>query len=64
LPGKKNLVAMQVMRWCDGSYLEDQDFWRLTGIARDIFYARPKKHIDDVFVLPILPITIATVNSA
>jgi beta-galactosidase len=30
----KNLIAMQVMRWCDGSYLEDQDFWRLTGIAR------------------------------
>ena len=34
VPGKKNLVAMQVMRWCDGSYVEDQDFWRLTGIAR------------------------------
>ena len=32
-PGK-NLIAMQVMRWCDGSYFEDQDFWRLTGIAR------------------------------
>ena len=30
----KNLIAMQVMRWCDGSYLEDQDFWRFTGIAR------------------------------
>lgn len=55
VPGKKNLVAMQVMRWCDGSYLEDQDFWRLTGIAREVyFYARPKKHIDDVFVTPDL----------
>lgn len=55
VPGKKNLVAMQVMRWCDGSYLEDQDFWRLTGIAREVyFYARPKKHIDDVFITPDL----------
>ena len=33
-PGK-NLIAMQIMRWCDGSYLEDQDFWRFTGIARE-----------------------------
>ena len=55
VPGKKNLVAMQVMRWCDGSYVEDQDFWRLTGIAREVyFYARPKKHIDDVFITPDL----------
>ncbi len=55
VPGKKNLVAMQIMRWCDGSYLEDQDFWRLTGIAREVyFYARPKKHIDDVFITPDL----------
>ncbi len=43
----KNLIAMQVMRWCDGSYLEDQDFWRFTGIAREVYlYARPKAHID------------------
>lgn len=55
VPGKKNLVAMQIMRWCDGTYLEDQDFWRLTGIAREVyFYARPKKHIDDIFVTPDL----------
>ncbi len=47
-PGK-NLIAMQVMRWCDGTYLEDQDFWRLTGIAREVYlYARPKAHIADV----------------
>ena len=46
-PGR-NLIAMQVMRWCDGSYLEDQDFWRLTGIAREVYlYARPKAHIED-----------------
>ncbi len=44
-PGKKNLIAMQVMRWCDGSYMEDQDFWRLTGIAREVYlYARRKAH--------------------
>ena len=36
-PGQKNLIAMQIMRWCDGSYLEDQDFWRLCGIARECF---------------------------
>ena len=47
-PGK-NLIAMQVMRWCDGSYFEDQDFWRLTGIARDVYlYARPKLHAADI----------------
>lgn len=55
VPGKKNLIAMQVMRWCDGSYVEDQDFWRLTGIAREVyFYARSKKHISDVFITPDL----------
>ena len=47
----ENLIAMQVMRWCDGSYLEDQDFWRFTGIAREVYlYARPKQHIEDIFI--------------
>ena len=47
----KNLIAMQVMRWCDGSYLEDQDFWRFTGIAREVYlYARPKVHVEDFFI--------------
>ena len=46
-PGR-NLIAMQIMRWCDGSYLEDQDFWRFTGIAREVYlYATPKTHIQD-----------------
>ena len=50
-PGKENLIAMRIMRWCDGSYLEDQDFWRFTGIAREVYlYARPKAHIQDIFV--------------
>ncbi|MCM1108926.1 MAG: DUF4981 domain-containing protein [Clostridium sp.] len=54
-PGEKNLIAMQVMRWCDGSYLEDQDFWRFTGIAREVYlYARPQAHVDDLFVTPDL----------
>ena len=48
----KNLIAMQVMRWCDGSYLEDQDFWRFTGIAREVYlYARPKTYIADYRVM-------------
>ena len=50
-PGEKNLICMQVMRWCDGSYGEDQDFWRFTGIAREVYlYARPKAHIEDVHI--------------
>ena len=50
-PGEKNLIAMQVMRWCDGSYFEDQDFWRLTGIAREVYlYSRPQSHISDIFI--------------
>lgn len=54
-PGKENLIAMQVMRWCDGSYLEDQDFWRFTGIAREVYlYARPQAYIADLFITPDL----------
>ncbi|MCD8317333.1 MAG: DUF4981 domain-containing protein [Paraprevotella sp.] len=54
-PGKQNLIAMQVMRWCDGSYLEDQDFWRFTGIAREVYlYARPEAHVSDLFITPDL----------
>ena len=49
-PGK-NLIAMQIMRWCDGSYLEDQDFWRFTGIAREVYlYATPKVHVQDITI--------------
>ncbi len=55
IPGKKNLIAMQVMRWCDGSYLEDQDFWRFSGIAREVYlYATPKTRISDIFATPDL----------
>ena len=53
-PGK-NLIAMQIYRWCDGSYLEDQDFWRLSGIGREVYlYARHPMHIEDVFITPDL----------
>ena len=55
VPGKKNLVAFQVFRWCDGSYLEDQDFFRYSGVARDsYFYARSKQRIQDIRVTPDL----------
>lgn len=54
-PGEDNLIALQIMRWCDGSYLEDQDFWRLCGIARESYlYARPQSHIRDLFITPDL----------
>ena len=44
----KNSIAVEVYRWCDGSYLEDQDFWRLSGIQRTVFlHARPKIFIRD-----------------
>lgn len=47
----KNLLAVQVFRWHDGSYLEDQDFWRLSGIERDVFiYALPSLSIWDLFI--------------
>ena len=45
-----NQLAVQVMRWHDGSYLEDQDFWRLSGLDRDVFLtALPKHTIWDFF---------------
>lgn len=47
----ENLVALEIFRWCDGTYLEDQDFWRLSGISRDVYvYSREKKRIEDIKV--------------
>lgn len=47
----QNKLAVQVFRWSDGSYLECQDFWRISGIERDVFlYAVPKIYIEDFFV--------------
>ncbi|MGL5785804.1 MAG: glycoside hydrolase family 2 TIM barrel-domain containing protein [Bacteroidales bacterium] len=52
-PGE-NLIAFQSFRWCDGTYLEDQDFWRLSGVGRDCYlYTRNKTaKIKDIQVTP------------
>ncbi|MBP5184471.1 MAG: beta-galactosidase, partial [Lachnospiraceae bacterium] len=47
----ENKLAVQVFKWTSGSWLEDQDFWRLSGIFRDVYlYSKPKIHIDDMFI--------------
>jgi len=46
-----NRIAVLALKWCDGSYIEDQDAWRYSGIFRDVYLlARDKKHVRDVFV--------------
>jgi len=48
----ENLIAFQVFRWCDGTYLEDQDFLRLSGVGRNCYlYARDQRHISDVKIV-------------
>jgi len=48
----ENLLVAEVIRWSDGSYLEDQDFWRLSGIYRDVvLFARPAVHVRDLEVV-------------
>ena len=48
----ENTLAVEVYRWSDGSYLECQDFWRISGIERDVFlYSTPKVRIRDFFVV-------------
>lgn len=50
--GKKNLLAVRVHRWCDGSYFENQDFMRLAGIFRDVYlYSTPSVRISDYTVV-------------
>lgn len=61
----ENTIALEVMRWCDGTYLEDQDFWRFTGIARGVsIYTREPRRIEDVHILADmdgnLSLTVAT----
>ncbi len=47
----ENLLAVEVYTLCDGSYLEDQDFWRLSGIFRDVFlYSIPQTHFHDIAI--------------
>ena len=56
--GEPNLIALQVFKWSDGSYLECQDFWRLSGIERGItLYTQPKTHILDYNVVADLDST-------
>ncbi|MHC4512147.1 MAG: beta-galactosidase, LacZ type [Planctomycetota bacterium] len=51
LRAEDNVLAVEVYRWSDGSYLEDQDFWRLSGIYRDVFlFSTPTVHVRDFFV--------------
>ena len=53
-PGK-NVIAFQVFRWCDGTYLEDQDFFRYSGVGRDCYlYTRTTNHIEDIRITPDL----------
>ncbi|UKM64514.1 DUF4981 domain-containing protein [Flavobacteriaceae bacterium GSB9] len=53
-PGENSMV-LKVMKWSDGSYLECQDFWRMSGITRDTYlYARNKTHVADFEIVPDL----------
>lgn len=51
----ENTIALQMFRWCDGTYLEDQDFWRMSGLAREVYLeARHKTRLEDVMITPSL----------
>ncbi|MCI8387413.1 MAG: DUF4981 domain-containing protein [Clostridiales bacterium] len=55
-PGRNN-IKLLVLKWCDGSYLEDQDMWRASGIFREVYLLyRDPVHIVDVFVKPQLAV--------
>lgn len=59
----KNRVAIQVFRWSDGSYLEDQDMWRLSGIHREVLLlAQPKISLNDFFVRTKLDVNYQNAN--
>ncbi len=48
----ENILAVEVYRWSDGSYLEDQDFWKISGIERDVYlFSTPPVHVRDFFAL-------------
>lgn len=50
-----NKLAVEVYRWSDASWLEDQDFWRMSGIFREVYlYSTPQTHIFDYFAIPLL----------
>lgn len=51
----QNTIAMQIFRWCDGSYLEDQDLFRFGGILRSCYIiSRPKRHVEDIRTIATL----------
>jgi len=51
----ENKLAVEVYRWCDASWLEDQDFWRMSGIFREVYlYATPALHVYDFFAAATL----------
>ncbi len=51
----RNSLAVEVYRWSDGSYLEGQDYWKISGIERDVFlYSTPKVRIRDFYAKPLL----------
>lgn len=51
----RNVIALEIFRWSTGSYLECQDFWRISGIERDVYvYSQPKTHIEDFYLNPTL----------
>jgi beta-galactosidase len=55
----ENQLAVEVYRWSDGSYLEDQDFWRLSGIFRDVYvWSTPKYHVRDFKITSTLDETL------
>jgi beta-galactosidase len=54
-----NTVAVQLFRFSDGDYLEDQDYWKVSGIERDVFlYAVPATHVRDFWARPVLDSTL------
>ena len=58
--GGENLLAVEVYKYCDGSYLEDQDFWRLGGLFSDVFLrAVPEVALWDVYAQPVLDAALA-----
>ncbi len=55
LKSGENSLAVEIFRWCDGSYLEDQDFWRMSGITRDVYLlARTGQQIQDFTIVSTL----------
>ena len=61
----ENLIAFQTFRWCDGSWDEDQDFWRLAGVARHCYlYARDKKHLTNNYADGTLAIHAKTTDGS